>query len=129
QGMTATLTIAGSSPGLHLRFDNSAGWTNVRIYLWTVVNGANQVVAPWPGVVMNGGPDADGWWTYSVEPQYLHNGAINVIFTNGDGAQTPEFSINTSSSYSYITNSWTSWDPGDNTLYRLSVIGGSTTDN
>src|SRR5690606_4175409 len=86
QGMTATLTIAGSAPGLHLRFDNAAGWSNVRIYLWTVVNGANQVVAPWPGVAMNG-PDAEGWWTYSVEPQYLHNGAINVIFTNGSRSE------------------------------------------
>jgi len=131
QGMTATLTIAGSAPGLHLRFDNAAGWSNVRIYLWTVVNGANQVVAPWPGVAMNG-PDAEGWWTYSVEPQYLHNGAINVIFTNGSGAQTPDLSINASASYSYASNSWTPWNPGgsgDNTLYRLSVIGGSTPDN
>lgn len=131
QGMTATLTLAGSAPGLQLRFDNAADWANVRIYLWTVVNGVNQVVAPWPGVAMNG-PDADGWWTYNVEPQHLHNGAINVIFTNGSGAQTPDLSINTSASYSYASNNWTAWNPGgsgDNTLYRLSVIGGSTPDN
>ncbi len=131
QGMTAPLTVAGSAPGLQLRFDNAADWANVRIYVWTVVNGANQVVAPWPGVTMNG-PDADGWWTYIVEPESLHNGAINVIFTNGSGAQTPDLSITTSASYSFASNSWTPWNPdgsGDNTLYRLSVIGGSTTDN
>ena len=128
QGMTATLTITDGATGFHLRFDNAANWPDVRVYLWTVVNGANQEMAPWPGVAMSG-PDADGWWTYSLDPQYLHNGAINVIFTNGNGVETPAFSIDTSFSYNYATNSWTSWNPGDDTLHRLSVIGGSTVDS
>lgn len=135
QGMTATLAVGGSAPGLHLRFENTANWAAVRVYLWTVVNGVNQAVAPWPGIAMTlsdeAGPNEAERWTYLVEPQYLHNGSINVIFTNGTGAQTPDL-LNIAGSSSYRNGVWTPWNPAgpvDNTLYRLSVIGGTTPDN
>ena len=131
QDLTSTLTIEGATPGVHLRFENTGNWTNVRAYLWTVVNGANREVVPWPGTAMTG-PDADGYWTIAVAPEYLNNGSINVVFNNGNGTQTDDYTRSESSSFNAGTKVWTSWNPdgpANSTLYRLSVMGGSTPDD
>lgn len=131
QDLTSTLTINGVAPGVHLRFENTSNWTNVRAYLWTVVNGVNRAVAPWPGTPMTG-PDADGYWTVLVAPEHLNNGSINVVFNNGSGTQTEDYTRTESSSFNASTKAWTPWNPGgpiNSTLYRLSVIGGSTPDD
>ncbi|ACE85692.1 starch-binding protein [Cellvibrio japonicus] len=127
QGLTATLTLTSSTPGLALRFNNPNNWNNVYIYLWTVVNGTNQVVQAWPGIQLTG---SDGWWSYVVDPQYLNNGSINVIFNNGAGAQTPDLR-NISASSSYVNGAWQPWNDGGNggPLSRLSVIAGTTPNN
>ena len=125
QGLTATLTVTEGVPGLALRYDNPNAWANVYIYLWTVQNGANVEVAPWPGVSMNG-PDGEGWWTYQVAPENLYNGSINVIFNNGNGGQTGDLTVDESSSYS--NGAWIPWNGGGagGELFRLAVIDGTT---
>ncbi len=125
QGLTVSETIAEGVPGLALRYDNPNGWANVNIYLWTVQNGNNIEVVPWPGLPMNG-PDENGWWTYVVPPENLYNGTTNVIFTNGNGAQTGDLTANESASYS--NGAWTPWNGGGvgGEIYRLAVIDGTT---
>lgn len=128
QGLTAAVTIADRVPGLALRYDNPNGWANVNVYLWTVQNGNNVEVVPWPGLPMDG-PDENGWWTYVVPPENLYNGATNVIFANGNGsAQTGDLTIDESASYS--NGAWTPWNGGQTSgEARLAVIDASTPNN
>lgn len=130
QNLTTTVDVTSLASGLSLRYDNPNGWNTVRIYLWTTVNGVDQQVAPWPGTLMSGPTAVDGkdWWSFVIDPQHLHNGSINVIFTNGNGAQTGNL-LNVAESSSYSNGAWIPWNPTnipDGELTRLSVIAGTT---
>ncbi len=126
QGLKAQVTLT-SSPKLVLRYKNSNNWTNVNVYLWTVVNGKNVEVKAWPGTAMTEG--ADGWWYFGVDQKHLNNGTINVIFNNGAGSQTNNL-MNISKSSSYENSAWTDWNggmPSSGTTFTLSVTNGTIT--
>jgi glucose/arabinose dehydrogenase len=127
QSLQATRTFSSQSNNLAVRYDNPNQWNQVYIYLWTVNNGVNQVAVPWPGVPVT--VDSSGWWSYHIPVDRLLNGAVNIIFNNGAGAQTPDL-LNVSQPSSYQNGQWTPWNPtGTGNISRLSVIGGSTANN
>jgi hypothetical protein len=130
QNLIRTFDVTSVAPGLSLRYDNPNNWNDVYIYLWATVNGVDVELVPWPGTLMSDSAAVEekNWWTFVVEPQHLHNGSINVIFTNGNGAQTGNL-LNISESSSYSNGNWSSWNPDNNAsgkFIRLSVIAGAT---
>ncbi|WP_105103029.1 PQQ-dependent sugar dehydrogenase [Microbulbifer pacificus] len=125
----ATANLAEGFDGIGLRFDNPDNWAQVYVHLWITVNGQDQALTQWPGVLM-AGPDADGWWTHHVDEEDLPNGEVNLVFNNGNGQQTGD-QRNITESSSFAGGTWEPWTPetpvgGDTS--RVSVIGGTTAD-
>ncbi|QIL90217.1 starch-binding protein [Microbulbifer sp. SH-1] len=126
---TASATLAEGFDGIALRFDNPDSWAQVYVHLWITVNGQDQALTQWPGVLM-AGPDEDGFWTHYVDEEDLPGGEVNLVFNSGNGQQTGD-QRNIAESSSFVAGAWEPWTPeapvgGDTS--RVSVIGGSTAD-
>ncbi|WP_043320674.1 PQQ-dependent sugar dehydrogenase [Microbulbifer sp. HZ11] len=126
---TASLNLAEGFDGIRLRYDNPDNWAQVYVHLWVTVDGQDQGLTQWPGLLMSG-PDTEGWWTHSVDQQDLHNGQVNLVFNSGNGQQTGD-QRNIGESSSFVGGAWEPWTPegpvgGDTS--RVSVIGGITAD-
>ncbi|GAB2526681.1 hypothetical protein GCM10008940_31730 [Microbulbifer agarilyticus] len=125
----ATATLEEGFNGIAVRYDNPEGWEQVFVHLWVTVNGQDQALTQWPGLLMSG-PDAEGWWSHSVDEADLENGEVNLVFNSGNGQQTGD-QRNINESSSFVGGAWEPWVPeapvgGDTS--RVSVIGGTTAD-
>lgn len=126
---SATATLDEDSNGIALRYGNPNDWEQVYVHLWVTVDGQDQALTQWPGLLM-AGPDAEGWWVHTVEEEDLHDGRVSLVFNNGNGQQSGD-QRNIDESSSFDGDTWEPWTPegpigGDTS--RLSVIGGSSDD-
>ena len=106
-GLTATCEVTVVDPSIPrdpitVRLDprSCTTWSNVYLYAW---DANQQQLAGWPGTKVS--KDSVGWWSYTFDGQITN---VNIIWTNGDGAQTAD-----------ITNVTTS------TCYRLNSTSGN----
>lgn len=120
-----TVPVEPVDQDVHLRYDNPNGWAQVMIHVWD--DNQHHPYGGWPGSLMNG-PDAEGWWTFTVAEADLLNGSINFLFHNGQGQQTGD--LDTQFSVSYTQGELVPWDTGNQGpgtgLYRLTVLSGAT---
>ncbi|WP_428819218.1 PQQ-dependent sugar dehydrogenase [Microbulbifer sp. MCCC 1A16149] len=126
---SATVALTEASSGISVRYDNPDDWAQVFVHLWVTVDGQDQAITQWPGLLMMG-PDAEGWWSHTIAEEDLHNGQINLVFNNGNGQQTGD-QRNIAESSSLTGGTWEPWEaegPVGGDTSRLSVIGGTTAD-
>ncbi|MFY0664474.1 MAG: starch-binding protein [Natronospirillum sp.] len=97
----------GESGDIQIRFDNPNGWAQVLIHVWD--DNQHHPYGGWPGTAMTG-PDADGWWTFTVAEADLLDGGINFLFHNGQGQQTGDLYADTS--VSVENGELSPWTPG-----------------
>ncbi|WP_394202451.1 PQQ-dependent sugar dehydrogenase [Marinagarivorans algicola] len=124
QGVAQTLDITQARQDFVLQYDNTnSNWAQVSAYVWTETNGQVTAVADWPGIPMTG-PNADGIWRYTVAPDVLVNGEVNVIFNNTNGDKTDDL-LGIKQASIYKDGMWEPLAPST-ALSRLAIIAGST---
>lgn len=75
--------------GFTAYFDNSASnWSNVRAYAWDAGNGDKQMLGAWPGTAISFDA-ATGYYKVTVNEAMT---TPMIIFNNGSGTQTADFS-------------------------------------
>lgn len=127
-GLSTTLNVQQSNQDFVLQYNNStSNWPQVYVYLWTGPEGQAQEVAQWPGVAMTG-PDENGIWSYTVNPEALADGKINVIFNNNNNGEQTEDKFDVAEPTLYNNGTWTPLTPAT-PQSRLAVIAGSTPNN
>lgn len=70
--------------GNYIYFKNTSNWSTVKAYYWS---DSNTKMTSWPGKAMKN----EGNGVYSIE---LPKDAQYIIFTNGNGAQTSDITLN-----------------------------------
>ena len=74
-------------------------WNEVYAYVWTTGGGEKQV---WPGIPMEfveNNPYGEKVYKFTIEPQY-----DNIIYNNGNGAQTVDLSLDGTPNMGYYIN-------------------------
>ena len=91
--VTAAITV-------HLNPYSVTDWNEVYLYSWTG-NGDTQPTGGWPGTAVY--QDEYGWWSYTFDSN-LQN--VNIIWNNGQGAQTVDIvGVTTSTYYELLSTS------------------------
>lgn len=63
-------------PGITVKFQKPASWTNVSLYTW-----GPEVLGGWPGATLTA---TNGWYTYTFDPAFT---GANLIFNNGGAGE------------------------------------------
>lgn len=78
-----------SSDGYTAYFDNStSNWANVRAYAWDAGNGNKEMLGSWPGTAITFDSES-GYYKVTVSETMT---TPMIIFNNGSGTQTADFS-------------------------------------
>ena len=94
----ALVPMASAAATKTIYFDNSTkNWDKVNVYTWT--DGSGEYTGSWPGTAMT---KVSGN-TYSLE---VPTSAVNIIFNNGDGAQTANLVVPTDAKNLYNGSVW-----------------------
>ncbi len=96
---TDTWTDACAIPGFKVYVQKPADWTNINIYYWNVA-GSDASVS-WPGVPMES--LGDDWFTYQFPAGAT---ASNVIFNDGEGAQTSDLYRESDGCFDFGAQEW-----------------------
>ncbi|SEQ11388.1 pullulanase, type I [Lachnospiraceae bacterium RM5] len=93
-------------PIKRIYFDNTAGWSDVYVYVWN--NTTKEYVSAWPGTKISKGED--GYYYTDVD---ILSGYDSIIFNNGSGTQTGDLTIPTNDNnlYTYSSSSWSAYKP------------------
>ena len=84
-------------------FRNTESWSNVYIYVWyTEGKGTENAVTTnytgnWPGTAMNKVEGSDDWYSFTLNIVALEG--VQLIFNNGDSAQTSDLDFNSAKLY------------------------------
>ena len=82
---------------LTLRLANNNIWDNVYLYAWTE---SGELLGTWPGTPVD--KYEDGWFTYTFENRPI--GKLNIIWNNGEGAQTSDINVATDACFQLVSN-------------------------
>ena len=103
-GLTATCEVTVVDPSIPrdpitVRLDprSCTTWSTVYLYAWDA--NKQQLTGGWPGTKVS--KDSVGWWSHTFDGQITN---VNIIWTNGDGAQTADIT-NVTTSTCYKLNS------------------------
>lgn len=94
---------AGNTDSVYCK--NSAGWSNVYVYMW---NSTSDTLSAWPGVPMTN--EGNGVWSYTPSKKYA-----NVIFSNSGSPQTADITAQYGSIFDNVTSTWTKYASDDTT--------------
>ena len=99
-GINVSKVSAAESKTLY--YMNTGGWGNVYAYTWT---SSTKYSGDWPGTSM----DKLSNVKHNVYKITVDAGAENIIFSDGNGAQTGEITIPSSSNMIYNNGSWSEY--------------------
>lgn len=99
-GINVSKVSAAESKTLY--YMNTSGWGNVYAYTWT---SSTKYSGDWPGIPMNKLSNVK----HNVYKITVDANAENIIFNNGNGAQTGETEIPPSSNIIYNNGTWSEY--------------------
>ncbi len=108
--LTTTPTICPTVGSIEVYFENTANWSQPRVYCWNPTPSSAIQCAAWPGTAMSKVSACGNWWKYT----FTGVSVVNLIFNDGssnNANKTIDLNRNTSGIYNY---SWASktWNNG-----------------
>lgn len=119
--ISATYTKVGN---IVVYFENTAGWSQPKVYCWSPTPSSYSSCASWPGTNMTKVSSCGNWWTYTFSGV---NG-INLIFNDGGSNQTADLNLTAPGIYNYSwnTKAWVTGIPSCNTPPIVSISPASS---
>ena len=118
---SATYTKVGN---IVVYFENTAGWTQPKVYCWSPTPSTYSSCAAWPGNNMTKVASCGNWWAYT----FTGVNGINLIFNDGGTNQTADLSLTSPATYNYswATKAWANGAPICNTPPVVSISPASS---
>ena len=122
--VNATYTKTIPAGNMVVYFENTALWTQPKIYCWSAVP-TTYTCSAWPGANMTKVPGCGNWWSYT----YTGVSNINLIFNSGTGTQSANLNLAAAGiyNYSWATKLWANGAPNCNTPPVVSINPASST--
>ncbi len=123
---TATYTKSSVAGGITAYFENTALWTQPKIYCWSAVP-TTYMCSAWPGVNMTPVVGCPNWWSFT----FPNVTSTNLIINSGTGVQSADLTRTIGTySYSWATKLWTNGGPAClkiNTPPSVTITPGTST--
>ena len=100
--VASVIPVTGHALGKTIYFENTANWSEVKIYYWS---DSNINLTTWPGENMK--PEQDNIYSFTLPAE-----ATMVIFNNGSGTQTSDLSIPEDNNLYIYNSGWGNYAQG-----------------